>query len=83
MGCRRAWERRAGLITCLLHGLLLSVAAEADSPVPTHGQSATRPDEVVVLDTTGFWRMHHTLQPPVIESQGGAKAVVFKRRIQF
>ncbi|GAH83007.1 unnamed protein product, partial [marine sediment metagenome] len=31
---------------------------------------ANRPG-VVVLDTTGFWRMHHTLRPPVIQLDSG------------
>ena len=30
----------------------------------------------MVLDTTGFWRMHHTLKPPVIQLDTGLKPVL-------
>jgi len=32
---------------------------------------------VVVLDTTGFWRMHSTLRPPLIQSADGPNALLF------
>jgi len=51
-----------------LAGLLLAAGvalAAADAP---RDAGAAR---VVVLDTTGFWRIHHTLKPPVIALDGG------------
>ena len=33
----------------------------------------------VVLDTTGFWRMFHTLKPPVIQTDEGLKPLVFEK----
>lgn len=36
------------------------------------------PPRVVVLDTTGFWRMHNQLSPPVVDSADGPKGVMLK-----
>ena len=52
-------------LVCLASGLAapaISFAAGQKMPPATAGEA--RP--VVVLDTMGFWRMHHELRPPVI-----------------
>jgi len=36
------------------------------------------PDDAVVLDTMSFWRMHHTLKPPIIQLDDGAKPMDLK-----
>ena len=56
-----------------------NAARDAGQPAPARpGPGATAPagpDRTVVLDTTSFWRMHHTLKPPVIQLDGGPEAV--------
>ena len=56
----------AGLV--LLASLTSIVAQEAKEP--------PAPPPVVVLDTVGFWRMHHTLKPPVIQHGRQLKPVL-------
>ena len=51
--------------------LALLSAAAGDPPAP---------DPTVVLDTTGFWRMHHTLTPPVVEWDEGAAPLLMKAK---
>lgn len=51
-----------------------SALAQQPKPAP-----ASRPAVTVVLDTSGFWRMHITLKPPVIDSNEGPKQVLFKQ----
>ena len=43
---------------------------------------ATQPADTsaVVLDTTGFWRLHHTLRPPVVRLGDGDKPALVKFR---
>ncbi len=36
--------------------------------------------KTIVLDTSGFWRLYHTLRPPVIESDGGPKPFIFGKK---
>lgn len=43
------------------------VAAGAGAQAPT----AKAPALTVVLDTSGFWRVHHTLAPPVLRDEAG------------
>jgi len=38
------------------------------------------PARAVVLDTTGFWRVHNVLKPPVVDADGGLKAVLHAAR---
>ena len=57
---------------CLIAGVLvLSVAANQAA-----GQAKAEPEPVIVLDTFGFWRVHHTLKPQVIQSSRRAKPVL-------
>jgi hypothetical protein len=50
---------------------------------PVFCQAAAQQDvpsrPVVVLDTTGFWRLHHTLKPPVIQLAEGLKPVLLSK----
>lgn len=39
--------------------------------------------ETVILDTSGFWRVHHTLRTPVIESAGVTEETAFKCETPF
>ena len=42
------------------------------------GQS--KPDAgIVILDTAGFWRMHNTLKPPVIETGNGLTPILIQK----
>jgi hypothetical protein len=52
-------------------GILLAGAAGAAAEANRPAKAA--PGTVVVLDTTGFWRLHHTLKPPVIQMDDGPK----------
>jgi Glycoside hydrolase 123, catalytic domain/Glycoside hydrolase 123, N-terminal domain len=59
-------------------GLVLAAALFA---APAAGQQATGSAEgtsTVVLDTAGFWRMHHTLAPPVIQFADGVRPILPK-----
>jgi hypothetical protein len=56
------------MIGVLAAGLCAAAPASAPSP---QGQG------VVLLDTFGFWRMHHTLTPPVIESNGKLTPILY------
>jgi len=49
--------------------------APASAPAATADAAAAGPE--VVLDTYGFWRMHHTLQPPVIEADGKLTPITY------
>ena len=58
---------RVGLFVCMV-ALFCSIT---DS-----GADETNISPVVILDTTGFWRMHHTLEPPVVVSARGTTPVL-------
>ena len=80
MGRLRETLGCCGLVAALVVGLSFSPAAVAQGTDPSGRQAASGPGQVVVLDTTGFWRMHHTLKPPVIQSADGPKAIPFKQK---
>jgi len=42
-------------------------------------QNKTDEPGIVILDTAGFWRMHHTFKLPVIQTEDGLKPVMVKR----
>jgi hypothetical protein len=64
------WNRQAGRALLAAAGLLAaSVAGWASAAQAEEGRT-------VVLDTTGFWRMHHTLKPPVVQMDDGPKPVL-------
>ena len=46
------------------------------APVPV-GAQETPAAPVVVLDTTGFWRMHCQLKPPMVDQDGRPKPVLY------
>jgi hypothetical protein len=58
--------------------LAFFVALSAVS-VAEDGQPAGDGGRTVVLDTSGFWRLHHTLKPPVIALPGELKPILFDR----
>jgi hypothetical protein len=60
------------LTLCLL---ACSAARAADD-----GRVTDEPQPLVVLDTTGFWRLHHTLRPPVVDLEGVTKPIMMKQR---
>ena len=75
-----------GALQLLFFSIAVSHAASPPVPAATAGRSAPpkpapapKPAVTVVLDTSGFWRMHVTLKPPVIASDEGAKPVLFKQ----
>ncbi|HUT57981.1 MAG TPA: glycoside hydrolase domain-containing protein [Phycisphaerae bacterium] len=53
----------------------LCVLCVAEGPATAQAQQS----EVVVLDTMGYWRLHHTLAPPVIQLGGELKPVLFEQ----
>ena len=57
---------------------VICVAAAGVIAVPfTVGTAAQEGDaRAIVLDTTGFWRLHHTLKPPVVQTDEGLVTVL-------
>ena len=60
-------------------GLLMLLAMAAQAPA-AGAAAASAGGAVVVLDATGFWRMHHTLKPPVVALPGGPKPILLFQR---
>ncbi len=60
-------------LTHLAAVTVLAVSAALPQACSQEAQSGAGRDEsgVVVLDTCGFWRMHHTLKPPMIAHEDG------------
>jgi hypothetical protein len=50
---------------------LLAQEASASAPAVAAGQG-----KVIVLDTTGFWRMCHVMGPPVVRTDSGLKPLL-------
>lgn len=44
---------------------------------PAFGQDTAKPSAsgAVVLDTAGFWRLHHTMRPPVMQDDGNLATI--------
>jgi len=61
-------------------GVALLVVAAGCAALAAQDKPAAAAKPVVVLDTTGFWRMHHTLRPPVVQSGDGTKTVLFGQK---
>jgi hypothetical protein len=61
----------------ILKIVLVIISVHIAAARPTVAESETA---VVVLDTTGFWRMHHTLRPPVIQTPQGPAPLMANRR---
>jgi hypothetical protein len=57
----------------LAPGAVVAPAANAAPPATAAPASGT-----VVLDTNGMWRMHQTLRPPVLRTEGGLKPLLMK-----
>jgi hypothetical protein len=70
----------SGSLALLLAAVWLCGAAGGQEPAPQAADKAQAgAARVVVLDTTGFWRLHHTLKPPVIRFVDGVRAIEFKQ----
>ena len=54
-------------------GLLAIFHAAPCPPAAAQGPGKPAGAGVVVLDTMGFWRMHQTLKPPMVQADGGPK----------
>jgi len=65
-------SHRISAVTRTLALLIATVPLSFAAAQPTTSDGGPA---VVVLDTTGFWRMHHTLKPPVIQLDGGPKTM--------
>jgi len=61
--------------------VLLAVVAVGvgESPATRAVEGDGEQSSVVVLDTTGFWRMHHTLRPPLIHTADGFSPALMDR----
>ncbi len=66
--------RRVGslLIAVLVPAMFCVTVRRADADRDEGGGSGSR---AVVLDTTGFWRIYHSLQAPVVDIDGGLQPV--------
>lgn len=65
-----------------LAALVVFAASLAAAPLSATGQEAetvAAEQPMVVLDTAGFWRLHHQLSPPLIEFDDGLKPVLMTR----
>jgi len=60
---------RRCIVVCVVVVLGMRSALPADPP-------AQDEQRTVVLDTTGFWRLHHTLAPPVVADDDGVKPIL-------
>ena len=65
----KAWLPAVSLIA-----LLASLAAAAGP-----GTDANGPRPAVILDTMGFWRMHHELAPPEVQANGHLKPAIIEQ----
>ena len=59
---------RMNWISMVFAALFVGAASFGQTPAPSG---------VVVLDTAGFWRMHHTLRPPVVQGDNGLTPILF------
>lgn len=59
--------------TIVLAALAMTASAADPAPPPA------APAPAVVLDTTGFWRMYHTLKPPVIQTDDSLRPLLFDK----
>ena len=66
---RRRWMRAA--VITILAAFASEGSADPNAASPAH--------RAVILDTTGFWRLHHTLRPPVIQMPDGLKPVLIRK----
>ncbi|NIA20493.1 MAG: hypothetical protein GWP05_00675 [Anaerolineaceae bacterium] len=57
-------------LTVLLVTIVLLCSARPMAAQQAGGKKATAPKPVVVLGPASYWRMHHTLAPPVIDAGG-------------
>jgi len=67
---------------CLIAALACAIgpaAAQRTSAAAPPAAQTTGPQRTVVLGTSGFWRMHHTLRPPLVQGDGGLKPVLLDK----
>ncbi len=59
--------------------LILAVAVALLSTLFTEVKAAdpSETNRTVVLDTAGFWRMHHRLEPPFVAADGAPEPILF------
>ena len=62
-------------LAVVLSGVILLASVSPVAAAETSGNPAASAP-VVVLDTTGFWRMHHTVKGPVVDMDGTLTTVV-------
>ncbi|HUT56875.1 MAG TPA: glycoside hydrolase domain-containing protein [Phycisphaerae bacterium] len=67
----RTGRRLASSVPIALVLVSVMLPATAGAAQPVNAPSHTGP--TVVLDTTGLWRMHHHLRPPLLALDGGPK----------
>jgi len=56
--------------------VLSGLTAMAQGQDAAGAGDAAAPKAAVILDTTGFWRVHNTLKPPVVETADGLKPIL-------
>jgi hypothetical protein len=69
-------QRAVMTATMLFVTLAMVNMAVSQTPAPP---PAAAPAPTIVLDTAGFWRMYHTLKPPVVQSDDGLQPQLFNR----
>jgi len=70
---KRKTSAGVGLMVLLCAAWSVPAAGPATTKAAAH-TGETQP--TVILDTSGFWRMHHTLKPPVVQLDDGPKAAL-------
>ena len=68
---------RVGLVALMFFCFAFVASALAAPQAGTPVAPAADLAQNVILDTYGFWRMHHTLQPPVIEDSGKRTPITY------
>ena len=63
----------AAMLVIIVLGAVAPEAAPAAEQKPLEAASPAR---TVVLDTTGFWRLHHALKPPVVQLPDGPTPIL-------
>ena len=59
-----------------LAALAVATASSPDAGGQAPDRETEAPKPAVVLDTTGFWRVHNVLKPPVVATDDGLKPVL-------
>ncbi len=74
----KVFQALAALLPAVLMAIALLAAPSRADVEPAAERTQEGP--LVVLDTVGFWRMHHTLEAPLIDLPDGLAPVMIKQK---